>query len=68
MNKTNSLLNKITLLPEDLKSEVALFVEFLLEKKKKNDKRVPLKAGFLKDTFIVSDDFDAPLEDFKDYM
>jgi hypothetical protein len=27
-----------------------------------------LKAGFLKGTFFLADDFNAPLEDFKDYM
>lgn len=30
--------------------------------------RVAPKAGFLKGTFVMSDDFDAPLEDFKEYM
>ena len=33
----------------------------------KNGKK-PLKAGFLKGTFILADDFDVPLEDFKEYM
>lgn len=28
----------------------------------------PLKAGFLKGTFVMAHDFDEPLEDFKDYM
>lgn len=28
----------------------------------------PLKAGFLKDSFVMTDDFEAPLEDFKEYM
>jgi hypothetical protein len=28
----------------------------------------PLKAGFLKGTFVMADDFDAPLDDFKEYM
>lgn len=30
--------------------------------------RVAPKAGFLKGTFLMTDDFDAPLEDFKEYM
>jgi len=31
-------------------------------------KRKAPKAGFLKGTFVVSPDFDEPLEDFKEYM
>jgi Protein of unknown function (DUF2281) len=27
-----------------------------------------LKAGFLKDSFVMAADFDDPLEDFKEYM
>ena len=30
--------------------------------------KLPLKAGFAKDFFIMKDDFDEPLEDFKEYM
>ena len=28
----------------------------------------PIKAGFLKGSFVMASDFDEPLEDFKDYM
>jgi hypothetical protein len=28
----------------------------------------PLKAGFLKNSFVMAADFDEPLEDFKEYM
>ena len=31
-------------------------------------KRKTPKAGFLKGTFVMSPDFDEPLEDFKEYM
>lgn len=31
-------------------------------------KRRPAKAGSAKGLVIISDDFDEPLEDFKDYM
>ena len=31
-------------------------------------KRHPAKAGSAKGLVIISDDFDEPLEDFKDYM
>ncbi len=38
-----------------------LRIEFLAKEKKKHP-----KAGCMKGTFIMSDDFDAPLEDFQD--
>ena len=34
----------------------------------KPKKKKPRKAGFSEATFTMSDDFNAPLEDFKDYM
>ncbi|MBW8049247.1 MAG: DUF2281 domain-containing protein [Cytophagales bacterium] len=65
----NTLLyTKVNSLPENLKVEVFDFVDFLLQKDKKKKKKHSLKAGCLKGTFIMSDDFDEPLEDFKDYM
>lgn len=61
-------------LPLHLQVEVANFIEFLNTKKvikeevaRKKKKKKP-KAGFLKGTFKMSPDFDASLEDFKDYM
>ena len=36
--------------------------------KKDNTDIKKRKAGFAKGTFVMSDDFNAPLEDFKDYM
>ena len=51
---------------------VVAFVEFLEQKGQAAstvDENPPLlKAGFLKGTFVMSDDFDEPLDDFKDYM
>ncbi|MFN0213591.1 MAG: DUF2281 domain-containing protein [Saprospiraceae bacterium] len=35
---------------------------------KKESPKKPLKAGFLKGSFVMADDFEAPLEDFKEYM
>jgi hypothetical protein len=37
-------------------------------KAKKAATKKPLKAGFLKGSFVMADDFEAPLEDFKEYM
>lgn len=39
-------------------------MDFLLEKNKKHS----LKFGCLKGVFKMSEDFDEPLEDFKEYM
>ncbi len=64
-----TLYQKITSLPDSVKKEVDDFIEFVIQKNKgeKESKNHP-KAGFLKGTFKVSDDFDEPLDDFKDYM
>lgn len=66
----NTLSSQIDSLPDHLKKEVRDFVEFLLLKNKKeqqhsNKERVP---GTLKGKITMRQDFDVPLEDFKDYM
>lgn len=66
-------------MPEEMKREVVSYFEYLLFKynlehgKKSQQTEVGArqrhpKAGFLKGTFILSDDFDAPLDDFNAYM
>jgi len=63
------LLEKIKQLPESYKEELYTFVE-QLEKKaiiNKSERKTP-KFGSLKGVFKMSDDFDEPLEDFKEYM
>jgi len=66
-----SLYNKISCLPDNIKSEVIDFIDFLVIKgkneKKIIDKPRP-KFGSGKGMFIVGPHFDEPLEDFKDYM
>lgn len=70
-------------MPEGMKQEILSFFEYLLFKYKilqasdaasgqpeageSLPKKLP-KAGFLKGAFIMSDAFEAPLEDFKDYV
>jgi Protein of unknown function (DUF2281) len=65
-------------LPEALKQELLEFLEFLVFKYQfqsghKKTGKIPSaakpspKAGFLKGTFVMSPDFDEPLEDFKEY-
>jgi hypothetical protein len=63
------LYNQITNLPPDLKKEVADFVEFLKLKKSTEPKKKNRPVfGSAKGFFILSPDFDEPLEDFKEYM
>ena len=63
------LLSKIRLLPNELKKEILDFVEFLLNKYKVNENsgKRPM-FGSAKGVFKMSPDFDAPLEDFDEYM
>jgi len=65
---------QIASLPEDVRSQVVEFIEFLLQRRKKDD-RPTQKAdpnlrplGKFKGKIHMSDDFDEPLEDFKEYM
>ncbi|MEL6626029.1 MAG: DUF2281 domain-containing protein [Bacteroidota bacterium] len=63
------ILRKIHALPENLKGEIIDFIEFLTHKYDKNSsKKKSPRYGSLKGTFQMSEDFDAPLEEFKDYM
>ncbi|WP_291372405.1 DUF2281 domain-containing protein [Cyclobacterium sp.] len=55
-------------LPENLKKEVQDFVDFLLTKTKKEDEKKIRAFGSMKGKIKMVDDFDAPIEDFKDYM
>lgn len=63
-----SLYNKINSLPDNLKREVLDFVEFLQTKSKKEVSPKPRTFGSLKGKIKMAEDFDAPLEDFKEYM
>ena len=58
----------ISKLPDDLKEQVNNYVEFLLQKEAaKKEKPIPM-FGALKGMIVMADDFDEPLEDFKEYM
>ena len=63
------ILKKINALPDNLKSQILDFIEFISSKYRttKYEKIIP-KYGSLKGTFKMADDFDEPLEDFKEYM
>lgn len=65
------LYTKLNSLPESMKMEVADFIEFLENKAKKQHKLVQKSKphfGSAKGMFDMREDFDEPLEDFKDYM
>lgn len=59
-------------LPDNYKQEANDFIEFLFSKANHSKiKKQPLKRnglGSLKGKIKMADDFDAPLEDFKDYI
>jgi hypothetical protein len=63
---------KLDLLPDKLKSEVNDFIDFLLSKKAKKNNETESKFepvfGSAKGMFKMSDDFDEPTEDFREYM
>lgn len=65
--------SKFSSLPEHLKSEVADFIDFLLAKSKsgkiKNGEKEPKPMfGSGQGMFKMKKGFDAPLDDFKEYM
>lgn len=67
-----TLIQEIQTLPENLKQEVLHFVQFLKQKQAaKTEPAKPRKkrqAGSAKGKYVMADDFDAPLEDFAEYM
>ena len=68
---TTLLYSKLATLPESMKSEVSDFIDFLINKAKKENittNNPKPKFGSGKGMFKMKPDFDEPLEDFKDYM
>lgn len=64
-----SLIRQINSLPQSLRQEVYDFVEFLKTKGNKNFKKKKTREfGLLKGKITLSEDFDEPLDDFKEYM
>jgi hypothetical protein len=62
-------IHKIERLPPALQQEVSDFVSFLLNKYPALDAAPHPRAGCMKGTFtLMSEDFNAPLDDFKDYQ
>ena len=63
-----SIYTKFETLPANLKQEVSDFIDFLAQKSSSKKKKVVPKFGSAKGKIKMAPDFDAPLEDFKDYM
>lgn len=70
MTDENALISKIHSLPENLKAEVARFVESLKNRAEVDNSqpRFQRKAGSSVGKYHIAPDFDEPLEDFKEYM
>ena len=63
-----SIYTKLESLPKALKAEVSDFIDFLIEKSSKKKKKGTPQFGSAKGKIKMSDDFDDPIDDFKDYM
>jgi hypothetical protein len=63
-----SIHTKIDSLPENLKQQVADFIDFLVAKSHKPEKKIVRRAGSAKGLIKMSPDFDEPLDEFKEYM
>ena len=65
---TSSIYTKLETMPKDLQQQVADFVDFLLSKSSLKKEKVIPQFGCAKGQIRMSPDFDAPLDDFKEYM
>ena len=63
-----SLHAKLEKLPDNLRQEAADFIDFLLEKSVSKHKNIVPRPGSAKGKIKMSPDFDAPLDEFKDYV
>ena len=67
---------QLSSLPEDVRKQVLDFIEFLMRRKedrplpeeKPTPKKLKHTPGLAKGMITIPDDFDAPLDDFKEYM
>ena len=63
-----SLYTKISTLPQSIQKKIVDYMEFLIQKHKRQDNKIHTKAGCMKGIFKMSPDFNEPLDDFKQYM
>ena len=65
---------QLSSLPEDVRRQVLEFIDSLMKRRdrepvepRKQEQKKPI-SGLLKGRVRIADDFDAPLDDFKEYM
>lgn len=63
-----ALYTKINTLPNSLRIEIVDYLDYLIKKHKPKEETKHPKAGCMKGVFKMKEDFDKPLEDFKEYM
>ena len=63
----SALFHKLASLPDELKSQVSDFIDFLTNKSKRPTPKSKARFGSGKGMFVIKPGFDEPLEDFKDY-
>jgi hypothetical protein len=67
------IIHQLQMMPENLKQEVLDFMGYLLSKhqtaisSQKEMPKIPV-FGSAKGKYVLAPDFDAPLEDFEEYM
>jgi len=54
--------------PIAIKEQYEVIITFVEPVKKANASNLPFQRGCMKDKMWLADDFNAPLEDFKEYM
>jgi hypothetical protein len=59
---------KLETLSPDMKNEVNDFIDFLIQKSARAKVKITPQFGSAKGKIKMSADFDAPLDDFKEYM
>lgn len=64
----HQLIEKVKKIPPAYQQEVEDFIDFILEKKVSKSDKPKRKLGLLKGKLKMDSNFDAPLDDFKDYM
>ncbi len=70
MTNEQTLIQEIYTLPDNLKEEVLHYVQFLKQKQTNQTEtpRKKRKAGSAEGEIFMADDFEAPLEDFAEYL
>jgi len=68
MTQAELVFEHLKQLPEPLLAEVMDFVQFLEQKQARAEKHPPRQPGSAKGQIWIAEDFDAPLDDFRDYQ